>query len=491
MIGRRPGRSPLIAGATCALVVLTAGPAGAQEPAVAPAPAPTPEQAAAAASPRLAGSEVPVPRRTHFVMPAYPAEAVAAGLRGIVILEIVIDPEGRVAFAEVVRSVPPFDDAALAAVRQWTYEPTRAEGKPVSVRLTVPITFAIKLPETIRAQGVPELRTGAVPVVPAGLAKAETAGALLLIAADGALQEAQITEGGPGPSEALLQALRTWRFAARDGEPALLVRLAAEFVPSGKPGDAGRVTLRLSDPRPVPAATLEAASAAASAPTPEAAPETTAAPAPPQATAPAPAPAPQATPAMPAVPAAPTPVAAPSAAPTPAAPPVAQPSPAAAPVASATPGARPIPPAATTPARPVPVARGPQEEVVPAVARPTPAATPATAPAAAVVPESGVSAVRDVTLGPNIPDLTEGRRPVVPPLARMAGVAGSAVVTFSVDGAGDVLVHEAGGAPELIAAARSAVQTWKFRRLNTERIGLRAHFTFAADQATARVERLP
>lgn len=125
---------------------------------------------------------------------------------------------------------------------------------------------------------------------------------------------------------------------------------------------------------------------------------------------------------------------------------------------------------------------------MPAATRPTPA--PAAAPAAPMVPESGVSAVRDVTLGPNIPDLVEGRRPVVPPLARMAGVTGSAVVTFSVDGAGDVLVQEVGGAPELVAAARSAVQTWKFRRLNTERIGLRANFTFAADQATAKVERL-
>lgn len=459
MIGRRPGRTPLIVGATCALVVLTAGPAGAQEPAGSQEPPATPERADAPTSPRLAGSEVPVPRRRHFVMPAYPAEAAATGLRGIVILEIVIDPQGRVAFAEVVRSVPPFDDAALAAVRQWTYEPTKAEGKPVSVRLTVPITFAIKLPETIRAQGVPELRTGAVPVVPAGLARTEAAGALLLIAADGSLQEAQITEGGPGPSEALLQALRSWRFAARDGEPALLVRLAAEFVP-GKGGDLPRVTLRLSDPRPVPAATPESASASAPAATPGPAPV------------PEPAPAAVATNA----PAAP----APEPLPTPAAPPV----------PSATPAAPPSAPA-ESPGRSAPVTRGPHEEVVPAAVRPTPAPAAAATPTASIVPESGVSAVRDVTLGPDIPDLVEGRRPVVPPLARMAGVSGSAVVTFSVDGAGDVLVQEAGGAPELVAAARSAVQTWKFRRLNTERIGLRALFTFAADQATARVERLP
>jgi hypothetical protein len=63
----------------------------------------------------------------------------------------------------VVRSVPPFDEAATAAVRQWEYEVTRVDGKPVPVRLTVPITFALRLPPMTRASGVPELRLGAAP----------------------------------------------------------------------------------------------------------------------------------------------------------------------------------------------------------------------------------------------------------------------------------------------------------------------------------------
>ncbi len=446
MIARRRSAPLAIAGAACAL--LSAAPfAGAQE-------------AASQESPKLAGSEVPVPRRTHFVMPQYPPEAIATGQRGIVILEIVIDGEGRVAFAEVVRSVPPFDEAALSAVRQWTYEPTKVEGRPVSVRLTVPITFAIRLPETTRAAGVPELRLGVSPAVPADLARAESAEALLLIAADGNLQEAQITEGGPATSEALLQALRTWRFAPREGEPPLLVRLSAAFAPAGKGGEAAKVSLRLSDPRPVPAGTAAPAAAPS-------------APAEPQAAAPAP---------QEAAPPA-TPAATPAAAAAPPATPASEPSPG----PSAAPPA--TPPAAPEADRPAP--RGPVEEVIPAAPQPTPApAAPTPAAAAPAVAESGVSNIANVTLGENIPDLIEGRRPVVPPVARIAGVTGSVVVAFSVDGAGDTLVQGVEGAPELVAAARAAVASWKFRRLSTVRIGLRATFNFAADQASARVERL-
>ncbi len=442
MIARRRSAPLAIAGAACAL--LSAAPfAGAQD-------------AAAQESPKLAGSEVPVPRRTHFVMPQYPPEAIATGQRGIVILEIVIDGEGRVAFAEVVRSVPPFDEAALSAVRQWTYEPTKVEGRPVSVRLTVPITFAIRLPDTTRAAGVPELRLGVTPAVPADLARAESAEALLLIAADGNLQEAQITEGGPATSEALLQALRTWRFAPREGEPPLLVRLSAAFAPAGKGGEAAKVSLRLSDPRPVPAGTA-APAAAPSAPA--------AAPAPQEAAPPA------------------TPAATPLAAAAPPATPASEPSPGPAAAPPAT------PPAAPEADRRAP--RGPVEEVIPAAPQPTPApAAPTPAAAAPAVAESGVSNIANVTLGENIPDLIEGRRPVVPPVARIAGVTGSVVVAFSVDGAGDTLVQGVEGAPELVAAARAAVTSWKFRRLSTVRIGLRATFTFAADQASARVERL-
>src|SRR5262249_33817708 len=89
-------------------------------------PTPAPE------APLQAGAEgVPVPKRTKTVPPEYPAEAQAQGVRGIVILELVVDPQGKVASVNVLRSVPGLDAAAVEAAKQWEYEITKVGGKPV------------------------------------------------------------------------------------------------------------------------------------------------------------------------------------------------------------------------------------------------------------------------------------------------------------------------------------------------------------------------
>src|SRR5688572_27202168 len=126
-----------------------------------------PQAPAAPEEPRAAGTEVPVPKRSKFVQPEYPAAALAQGLRGIVILALTIDTAGKVAAVDVVRSLPPFDEAATVAARQWEYEVTRVDGRAVPVRLTVPITFALKLPAISREAGIPELRQGVSPPFPA------------------------------------------------------------------------------------------------------------------------------------------------------------------------------------------------------------------------------------------------------------------------------------------------------------------------------------
>src|SRR6185503_7259746 len=152
------------------------------------------EAAPAADQPRTAGTEVPVPKRSKFVQPEYPTEALARGLRGIVILALTIDTAGKVANVDVVRSLPPFDDAATTAARQWEYEVTKVDGKPVPVRLTVPITFALKLPEMTREPGIPELRQGVSPPFPsdAPAAGTMTVTADLTIDPSGQVVEAEI-----------------------------------------------------------------------------------------------------------------------------------------------------------------------------------------------------------------------------------------------------------------------------------------------------------
>jgi len=97
--------------------------------------------------------------------------------------------------------------------------------------------------------------------------------------------------------------------------------------------------------------------------------------------------------------------------------------------------------------------------------------------------------VRDVALAAGVPDLVKGRRPVVPPVARMAGANGEVQVTFSVDAAGISSVQKVEGPDLLNEAARQAVASWTFRRTTAERIFLAAGFTFQGDRARADVRR--
>ncbi len=104
--------------------------------------------------------------------------------------------------------------------------------------------------------------------------------------------------------------------------------------------------------------------------------------------------------------------------------------------------------------------------------------------------EEGTSAVSDVLLGENIPDLVKGRRPVWPPMARLASVVGEVVVRLSVDLAGKVTVHSVEGPDMLKSAAEQAAATWVFRRTAIDRLNLVATFKYGPDRTFAKVERV-
>ena len=92
----------------------------------------------------LLAQNAPSPRQTKNVPPVYPREAMASGAQGMVLIEVTIDARGKVSNAVVKRSIPPLDAAALAAVRQWEFEPTIVDGKAVSRVATVSVNFAIR-----------------------------------------------------------------------------------------------------------------------------------------------------------------------------------------------------------------------------------------------------------------------------------------------------------------------------------------------------------
>ncbi len=79
------------------------------------------------------------------VNPRYPVDAKEEGVSGLVRLKIRINKDGAVVDAEVEKSP---DDrlsaSAVEAIKQWVYEPTVLEGKPVEVLATVDVNFALK-----------------------------------------------------------------------------------------------------------------------------------------------------------------------------------------------------------------------------------------------------------------------------------------------------------------------------------------------------------
>ena len=87
------------------------------------------------------GGAIRNPTKTKNVLPVYPAVAKSARVGGTVHVEATIGPDGKVADARVVKSAPLLDQAALDAVTQWEYAPTRVRGVAVPVIVTVAIDF--------------------------------------------------------------------------------------------------------------------------------------------------------------------------------------------------------------------------------------------------------------------------------------------------------------------------------------------------------------
>ena len=92
---------------------------------------------------RISGTIRP-PRKIKDVKPLYPQIAVLQKARGTVVIEITIGTDGKVQDARLVHSDPQLDEAALVAVRQWEYEPTRVNGILVALIMTVVVNFTIQ-----------------------------------------------------------------------------------------------------------------------------------------------------------------------------------------------------------------------------------------------------------------------------------------------------------------------------------------------------------
>lgn len=78
--------------------------------------------------------------------PIYPKAWIAQGKAGAVTVEFYIDEEGRVRFPSIVGQADEYlAAAALAALKEWRFEPPRAKGQPALVRARQVFDFNVPL----------------------------------------------------------------------------------------------------------------------------------------------------------------------------------------------------------------------------------------------------------------------------------------------------------------------------------------------------------
>ncbi len=104
----------------------------------------TPPPVAVQSTPIRPGGDIKPPARITYVPPVYPTIAQTAKVEGAVILEAIIDESGVVRDVKVLRSIPLLDRAAIEAVGKWRYTPTRLNGTPVAIIMTVTVMFSLR-----------------------------------------------------------------------------------------------------------------------------------------------------------------------------------------------------------------------------------------------------------------------------------------------------------------------------------------------------------
>ncbi len=112
-------------------------------PAVAPPEPPrTPEAKPLPAIRRITvGGQVQAAKLIDRAIPVYPVLARQARISGVVKLAAVIGVDGAIRDLRLVSGHPLLVPAAMAAVRQWRYQPTTLNGDPVEVDTVIDVNF--------------------------------------------------------------------------------------------------------------------------------------------------------------------------------------------------------------------------------------------------------------------------------------------------------------------------------------------------------------
>lgn len=192
--------------------------------------------------------------------PEYPVGLRMLGLRGEVVVEFVVDSEGRVKNPIVVRTLHPvFNEAALTAIGRWRFAPGRVAGRPVNTLMQQAISFTLtgeedggdsgisvrrrgdlsQLPEQLRYDTAPQIETVVLPRYPHALLQKGTSGVArvsMMVGTRGEVLATRISDAShPEFGFALQAAAQEFKYrpALKHGQPCpSLVSFEQKFEPT-------------------------------------------------------------------------------------------------------------------------------------------------------------------------------------------------------------------------------------------------------------------
>jgi len=105
-----------------------------------------PSEAEVTPGPSPSGIKEAIPLYRENPPPRYPRIARRKGYEGTVVLEVLVNIEGKVAECRIIRSCghSVLDEAAVKSIRNWLFEPGMRGEKKVEMWVKVPIRFQLK-----------------------------------------------------------------------------------------------------------------------------------------------------------------------------------------------------------------------------------------------------------------------------------------------------------------------------------------------------------
>jgi TonB family protein len=183
--------------------------------------------AAVAAVRVVAGQADPLAARLQSgQLPTVPVQAVSAGE---VLLSVNVSAGGAVGAVDVLRSTPPFTNAAVAAVRGWRFAPAvDALRKPMASRVLVGAMFGaptLNVPTlgepprdvTPAATALPMPLTMPMPAYPPNARSAGTVMIETLVASSGRVVGVTLLRSAPPFDDPSMESARKWSFRPAQG----------------------------------------------------------------------------------------------------------------------------------------------------------------------------------------------------------------------------------------------------------------------------------